>query len=188
MAHTALTAIWSGSAGLPGYSKFRFNTDLDNIGATAARDRLKGFFQQIAPLLPTAVQINFDPIAIAYDAQGQALGERNTGSTGAVGGQGAGPFAAPAGACVNWATGVFVNGKKVRGRTFLVPLTAAAYEADGTLLNSARTGLDDAAGILRGGPVPLVILSGVASGVSSAHVVTGHSIADKVAILRSRRG
>jgi hypothetical protein len=42
-------------------------------------------------------------------------------------------YAGGTGGVVNWLTGAVVNGRKVRGRTFLVPLMSNGFSNDGTL-------------------------------------------------------
>lgn len=97
--------------------------------------------------------------------------------------------AAGCGANVTWDTATVINGRRMRGRTFLVPLGAQVYEADGTLssgtlalVNAFATALRAAGGlrILRrpGGPTG-------PGGTSGA--VTGHRVPDHVSVLRSRR-
>jgi hypothetical protein len=43
------------------------------------------------------------------------------------------PFAAAAGAVINWRTGSVHRGRRVKGRSFIVPLAGNAFEANGTL-------------------------------------------------------
>ena len=100
-----------------------------------------------------------------------------------------GPYAAGVGACVTWLTAGIVNGHRVRGRTFIVPLDGTRYQNDGTLApgtvaaitNAAQNVLDNAAG-------NSVIYSRKVPGRDgTAHAITGFRINDRVATLASRR-
>lgn len=101
--------------------------------------------------------------------------------------------AAGVGACVTWNTGAIIAGtrgpRRLRGRTFIVPLANACYDSDGTLTTVAR---DDIAAfgtdmIAAGGfgvwhrPTS----SSAADGTSSS--VLSSNVRDKVAYLSSRR-
>lgn len=103
-------------------------------------------------------------------------------------GTGAPVAAAGVGACLTWRTAGIVNAHRVRGRTFYVPLTTAAYEADGTInatqLGKLRTLADTLAGL------ELAVWSRPTSaGASdgSMHTVLSGSVSDRVAFLGSRR-
>jgi hypothetical protein len=103
-------------------------------------------------------------------------------------GTSAGNAAAGVGASITWLTGGIVNGKRVRGRTFIVPMYSNLYEADGTLSSGAVTllnafGTDLVAGGLSVWHRP----TGPGTADGSEHLVTGFRLRDKVAFLSSRR-
>ncbi len=103
--------------------------------------------------------------------------------------------------CVHWITQDYRNGRRVRGRTFMVPLAAVAFDGTGTLNNSMISTLSTAATTLltredlqlsifrrpvmaektATAPDPLVAIDG------SQHRVTAARISDKGAYLTSRR-
>ena len=101
--------------------------------------------------------------------------------------------AAGVGACVTWTTGGIVSGSKgprrLRGRTFLVPLANACYDTQGTLTPVAKADIegfiDDMLQV--GGlgiwhrPTSLAAADGTSSSVLSG------TVRDKVAYLSSRR-
>lgn len=98
-------------------------------------------------------------------------------------------YAAGVGARVVWETDTFVDGRKVRGSTFLVPLTSQFWDSGGTILDSAVTTLQNAAVAFRAA-APLVIVTrpttkGGSDGGSAA--VTSARVPDKVTWLKSRR-
>lgn len=100
-----------------------------------------------------------------------------------------GPYAAGVGVCINWLTAGIVNGHRVRGRTFLVPMSATRYDNDGTVLDGAltqlRTWCDQLIANAEGN---FVIYSRPVPGRDgSAHPVVSARIADRVSSLRTRR-
>jgi hypothetical protein len=91
---------------------------------------------------------------------------------------------------VYWLTGVIHGGTKIKGRTYLVPLTSSAFFTDGTLASTARTAIANAAQALVTSAFPLAISSyKVIGGVESYTTaqVNGSSVPDRAAQLRSRR-
>lgn len=107
---------------------------------------------------------------------------------GVKGGSGGSNAAAGVGAVVGLETATVVNGHRVRGRIFVVPLTTGAYDAQGTLVPdcvSALTSFGDAlraAGLQVWHRPPIIGQSG-----GQAVNVAAVRVRDKVAILRSRR-
>jgi hypothetical protein len=101
-------------------------------------------------------------------------------------------WSAPSGAVISWSTGTIRNGRRVRGRTFIVPLSAEAYDTDGTIKPVPHGRLGDAANALRAPGVEVKFAlwgrpsaPAVNDGVQAD--VTGHRVPDMAAILRSRR-
>lgn len=98
---------------------------------------------------------------------------------------------APAGACINWLTAEIKRGKRVRGRTFLVPLYSAAFQNDGTLNTSTLTSVAEFGDAMNdAGATDLVHVvwsRPIAGTGGTKHGITGHRTADKAAVLRSRR-
>lgn len=97
--------------------------------------------------------------------------------------------AAGVGACISWNTGGIINGRRLRGRTFLVPLSAAAYQENGTISDTVYPWLTTLAGAIQASG-PLAVwhrpsIKGASDG--NSYGVTGNRVRDKVAILTSRR-
>jgi hypothetical protein len=85
---------------------------------------------------------------------------------------------------------VIINGRRLRGRTFLVPLGSTFYTTDGTPIETARTNIAAAAAVLianTGGPPLGVWRRPSPSGVGVLGVATTASVPDKAAVLKSRR-
>lgn len=187
MAYTRITALWNGATGLPGYSRFKFAGDLDSAGAAAAAARLRTFFDSVKALIPSAINITFAETAQVFSVDQQLTGEITYAPPAAVAGTSSGNFAGPTGMVINWVTSAFIGGRKVRGRTFMVPLGTSVYGPDGTPTSIAVTTLTSGAAALAAGTPSLVIASHPSEGVYSTAGVSGASVPKRVAVLRSRR-
>lgn len=109
--------------------------------------------------------------------------------TAVTGTSGAAQSAAGVGACVNWLTGGIVNGRKLRGRTFLVPLSVGSYDDQGTLESATVTRLNSfAAAMMASGPLAVWHRPTTAGGSDgNSYGVISHTVRDHVAFLGSRR-
>lgn len=188
MAYTSVTALWSGFTGGPGYTRLKFAGNLSGPAATNCADRMRTFFQALITYLPAGCVVSFSEAAQQFDTTGLLIAEVPISPVpGSITGTGAGAYAGGSGAVINWLTGSVLNGRKVRGRTFLVPLTGAFF-TDGTLAGAAITAITTAATTLQGGSPGLVVASGLVPGTSGSSAgVTGVSVPDRAAVLRSRR-
>lgn len=176
---------WSGFPGAPGYS-ILYATP----GAGISGD-VQAFFTAVRTELPSSVSItgptggdSIDPVT------GTLTGTWSGGTGGTINGMSAAVYAGPAGAVVTWLTDGIANGRRVRGRTFLVPLSSSAYQTDGSLLAGSLTAIQSAANALVSSAAGnLLVWHRPVGGVGgSAHAVTGAKVSDRVAVLRSRRG
>lgn len=180
---------WTGFQGAPGYSIFYA---LPSAGVAAD---IKTFFTAISSWLPTTVTISCPTEGDTLEeATGILTGSWSGGPGGTVIGGATGTHAGPAGAAVTWdtsgiATGAGGKARRVRGRTFLVPLATTAYESDGTLVLAARNAIQGAADALVSDAAGNLVVwhRPIGGAGGSAHPVTGARVADKVAVLRSRR-
>jgi hypothetical protein len=194
-----IKARWQGFVGSPGFSIFHFR-DFSSEGFTAdeaagAAARVRGFFSAQMAYLPDGVNIQVEAEGEVIDvASGQLVDTVSAGVHEVVnGGAGFGTtFSAPSGAVVTWRTATIRNGRRMRGRTFVVPLANGAYQADGTLNNGIIAALNDGATSLRDNSLGLDFCvygrppaGGVGAGTYGP--VSGHSVPDRVAILSSRR-
>jgi hypothetical protein len=108
-------------------------------------------FDGFHTLLPNVVRV--DPITdvrLIEDTTGNLVNIFSVvGVGGVVGTGGVGVYSAPSGGCIDWLTG-FVHGKHLMvGRTFVVPMIAAAYTATGGLSGATVTTLGTAAETMR---------------------------------------
>lgn len=192
-----VTARWTGFSGAPGYSNFFFASGFLDGGllgdeAQALADRVANAFRAADLLLPEPVRISIEPEVPVIDSDTGEIQSFNTIEPPAVveGSGTTGEFAGPAGAVVTWRTSDVRGGRRIRGRTFLVPLRTFAYQSDGTLTSQAITELRAFADTMIGGDLDgdLGVWSrpvGGSGGVFAS--VTGYTIPDMVAVLRSRR-
>lgn len=189
-AGTAYSVLHFGSNGIVDPT----DTDASNsVGAT------RTFFEACKAYLPSPVIIDYmTDVEVIDIATGNLKGVVSAASVAATtgGASASANWVAPAGACITWSTAGLrtVNSKprRVRGRTFIVPLASVAYDANGNLAAGAITAFNTAATGLRGNfnnqefgiygrPGP----GGAPAGVY--HKVTGHRLTDQAAVLRSRR-
>lgn len=172
---------WTGTKGMPGVSTFYYDT-LGDLQLTS----IKSFFTAIKAAIPAAVTITVPSTGVTIDtATGQPNGTwSQPAAGGTVVGTGVGAFAAPVGAVVNWNTGVFVGGRQLRGKTFLVPLIGSTFEADGTITAGDLTAFRTAAANLIGANPGFNIWSRRSAAFAG---VVSATVPDLPAVLRSRR-
>lgn len=178
---------WQGWPGSPGVSTFY-------IGGTVTQaqiDGIRAYFNSMAGSLPAGLTINVPASGdVIDDVSGLITSAWSVATTPTtVTGTGAGNYAGNAGAVQHWLTGSVINRRRVRGRTFLVPLVATAYDTAGSLstttistMNAAGTALLTALGT--GFRVWHRPNNGISGGSA---VVTGFRVPDLAVSLRSRR-
>lgn len=192
---------WTGFAGGPGLSAFYFAA----TGSPGAKtNALRTFFEALVNRLPNDVTLEYPGGGdIIDDTSGNLAGSwADTQPANSVG-TGAGTYSAASGAMVTWLTEGLVTSPppksrvhRVRGRTFLVPLHGQEYDTNGSLAASTGPAIVAAGTALITGaeganfriwsrpyrsPEGAVIQNGESA------PVTGVRVADKVAVLRSRR-
>lgn len=122
-----------------------------------------------------------------------------------VTGGGIGPYAPPVGALVQWRTGVILDGSRVQGHTFVVPMSGNSYDASGFIASTFRTPMQSAADAFVAAESSSFVIwhrpfPGRAAGpgtppkptAKAAHdgghaLVTSAVVPGKTAVLRSRR-
>ena len=147
--------LLSNFTGAPGY--INFYTDATVLDT----DAMNAFWDSIYALFPTGLTIT-QPTT--YDAMTVEDGEIIGG--GAVLAQPTlvspaadGPYAGMAGGLIDWTCApARVASRTVRGRTFLVPFTAAAYNDRGQLAPSTVTSIQGAANTLLGLVAPHLVI------------------------------
>lgn len=190
-------AQWSGFPGAPGFSNFYFGATGTPTGGNAenAMSRVAGFFDALTLLFPVDVHINIQPDPQTIDpATGAVTGAIATGTpepeTVGAGGE---FFSAISGAVVIWRTGVTIGRNVVKGKTFIVPMSTAAYGTTGGILPTRLAELRTAAVILGQQDVypdeeALCVWHRPVGGTGGQAIpTTSGTVNDRVAYLKSRR-
>lgn len=190
-----ITTRWDGWTGAPGYSNWYVWGSPDQTQTDAAAAAVRTFLQAIRAYLPSVVSINFVPTVQVYaEGDGSLADQRNIVTIpGTVTGSGAGNFAASTGIVVSWRTTQSTGRRLLLGRTFLVPASAVAYQTDGTVDNGALVVIAGAANAYVARVAadvpghPVVWHRPVNGGGGSMGNITAATVADRTAVLRSRR-
>ena len=190
--YTQVTATWSGVAGLPGYTKIKFLGNLTTSECQTACQKLRDFFAANSVYIPALVRVDVSALCEHFDDDGTKTDVITaSGTTSQVAGTAAGAFNEAAGAWINWVCNQFVAGRRVVGRTFMVPLGSAAFQSDGTLLTAYQTALQAAGNTLITGFPNVVIrydrTDKTGNRFQGISTVAGVLVKDKGGVLRSRR-
>lgn len=155
---------------------------------------VKTVFSDHAALFPSGTTIDVPTIGDSIeDTTGDLDGVWSTTGGGTVTGTTVGTTVLGVGACLGWSTGGIVPGtkgpRKLRGRTFLVPLAANVWEANGTFSSSVLAQLQDFADdlIATGGLAVWHRPQNVAGTDGNSYAVLTAKVRDKPAMLTTRR-
>jgi hypothetical protein len=202
----AFTWNWTGAPS-PNVSKFQFAGSATPASASSLLVRVKAFMDGLTAYLPAAVSLvpqgiyqTFDE-GISTPAGGAQLIDQGTAATipQTTQGTGTGVWSAATGAWINWITTAFVNGRRVVGRTYLVPLgNTNVFQTDGTLSDTFRNAVVANGNSLNNGSPAHVVYynrggpSDPPRPTDKPHAfgwqsVTACTVPDKAGILRSRR-
>lgn len=194
-----------GFVGAPGVSTFYA------VNEATFRPALVAFWTAMVTRMPLNVKVTVENSGDLLDeGSGLNTGTWTDGAVVALEGSAIGPYSAPSGAAVTWHTTIILNGRRVKGRTFVVPLRSEFYGPDGSLddttLNVLRAA---AAALVAASPGSMLIyhrptdnVVGVPAGPGGSPPavpsvpgtdgqgcpVVSSTISDKAAVLRSRRG
>jgi hypothetical protein len=159
-------------------------TDTDTAVAS-----VHAFWLDMAPELPGDVTVQVESSGdILDDATGDLIDTWVSDPVDPVHCSGPGTYAAPAGACIDWLTATIANHRRLRGRTFLVPLIAADFDADGSLNDRVHTALKSFGDTLIAAQSASFVIWHRGTGTTgSSGLVTSCVVPDMAVILRSRR-
>ena len=198
-------AISSGYTGGPGVSTFFFSVavgDFDNVAAALAVDRVKAAYLAGKAMWPQTWTVSCDGIVDVIEPDSGDLVGTTTGTGWTMGGTGgevsSGP--APVGLITRWTTSGYVNSRRVRGRTFHVPVIRQMFEDNGTVSTGGLTAANAFGGAMNS-PGATDCIFGVWSRPVTADEATpgsparagsfwgctGYGVPDKAVVLRSRR-
>lgn len=194
--------LLQGWSGAPGIATHHF-TKTSVVGwstfATQIIANIQSHYADIGTLFPSSLTLQtLGDVDICDVATGEILSTLAVAPSSMTGSGTAsyGPLAT--GVAITWRTAGVVAGKHVKGRTFYVPLHSSVGEADGSPSAAALALFSTAAANLiaaptntqlvvwarpKKGPLPL----GGFTRFGSTHLVTGATVKDTFAILRSRR-
>lgn len=187
---------WTGFPGGPGISTFYGQID---SGLTAD---LHTMFAALAGYLPTDVDVQVENAGDAIeDTNGDLTGAWSTDSVLTIAGTNGDGYSAPVGAELVWLTSTILDGHRVKGRTFLVPIGSTSFGTDGALnatdqaaiLAIAETFIAATVGNLVVWHRPRVAKAATAyhpavTARSGGHApVLGTEVPNKAVVLRSRR-
>lgn len=102
----------------------------------------------------------------------------------------AGAYAGSAGALIRWVTGSFINGRRVQGRTYLVPMRSPSFGTDGSIDSTTLTSIQTAAAaMIASFGSDLKVWHRPSPGGSNGSAVTVNSatVPDVAVVMRSRR-
>lgn len=178
-----LRTAWTGFIGGPGVSTMYF---LDTLTAVAS---VHDFWAALLSRFPVDVMLQVENIGdVIEDTTGEMTDSWSADSVGVLAGTGSGNYAAPSGACINWLTDTVTHGRRLRGRTFLVPLAGGVYDGDGSIgaasLEAIQTAADD---LISAQSASFVIWHRGTGSDGTNGLVTSAKVHDFTAVLRSRR-
>lgn len=173
---------WSGWAGAPGVSTFYTAAPPTGAQLTA----IKTLFFNLSNLIPSGIITQVENSGQQIDtATGKAVDTWTAAAVTSSVGTGGGNYSGPCGGMIRWNTGVFTSGRLLRGKTFLVPLTAGAYDGSGTITDSSvATANAQIATFITAMSGGLAIYS---RRYLTSTTATSGALQDKAVVLRSRR-
>ena len=177
---------WSNFAGAPGIGHHYFMSGTTNKCAS-----LRAFYAAAAAAAPNNTQIQVNNVGDIIDvATGLITGGWSEPAVAVFSAGGTGAYAGPAGAVVHWLSTAVVAGRRLRGRTFIVPLVNTVFDTSGSLASSYITTLQNAADALVSATLGnyVVYHRPTAAGNDGASgQIYGARVPDLAAVLRSRR-
>lgn len=185
-----MVSVWTGFAGAPGYTNLyaHHNGVSAQEVANQFADDIHDFWNTVNGYVPAVVDITVGPSWQSIDIESGDVLDEGTVETppASVAGNLAGGFAGNVGLALNWQTGTFIKGRRLKGRTYLVPL-GGIFEGDGTPSASSIAAIGDAATALLEGSSNMAVWHRPKAGAGGSWAqITGVTITDRAAVLRSR--
>lgn len=193
MAVNVIRTTWNGGIGGEGLTQLA-------VGGSGAQldealEAVHGFWTSIAGWIPNEYSLRVETLVEHYDeASGDLTGDYQSPITLApVNGINAGEYHAAAGGRIDWRTSSIRFGRRVRGRTFLVPIGANNFSTGGSMATSWITGAQGYANSLlsnlesAGCPLQVWSRPSEKHPVGAISKVVAASVPQKAAILSGRR-
>ena len=180
-----VTSVMTGLTGAPYYTTFHFEDLGTDVGATAAAAAVSDFWTELIPVINTGGTVNIDPDIAVIDMDTATQIGKFTISPPTTLAMSAGtdPLPWQTQGLIQWRTSAFVNGREVRGRTF-VPGLQESGNTSGVPNSAIKGFLQDAADALWG-QSPALMVASYAN--FTASTVTSANISSQWSFLRSRR-
>lgn len=138
------TARWQGARVGAGASVFHFESIAGPTAAAGLATAVRTLMQSLAGTLPNDVQISFDTEVRELANDGTLIDVYPVTPPASVTGAGTTAFANGTGILVRHSTGVILNGRRILGRTFLVPVTGNSFADNGDVLGATQTTVNNA--------------------------------------------
>ena len=184
-------AAITGVNGLPGLSTFYWRSGTpSNSEATTVLSAVRSYFESAKGLLASGVIVTYDQsVDLLNDVSGELQAQYTSTAQSATVSTGSSE-APPANQLgLTLQTGVVVNGRVLRGRTFLGPVTADVFTAGGIPSGAAKTTLATAGALLTAVTTTFLVVwhrpTNGSGGISLQ--CTDVTPATKAWVLRSRR-
>lgn len=191
-----VNSVWTGVTGLPGVSTF-YTLSVPTIS------RYKTFFDAIAAAFPPGIKVTTQATGNIIESTTGTLTGQWSGGTDVVSQMtgGTASYTSASGPYVRWITSTVLDGRIVKGRTFLTPVSISAYDAAGNINTNTVSVIQAAATALVSAHAQDLVLwhrpraaraatatkPAVAARPGGHAIVTGAVVPTKVGVLRSRR-
>lgn len=185
-------SVWTGFSGAPGYTNFYFSSVIGEEAAGAAIQAVNTFWGSVGLMLPSGVRVETESELTVIDEVTGTIEGYETGDVEGLAYEGNVDqgYSAASGAVINWGTDGVRNGRRIRGRTFIVPLGGDAYQDDGTLTSNRLSSLrSQAESLVANGAGPEFCVWSRPVGGSGGQFapIVSSRVPDMAAVLRSRR-
>lgn len=178
------TVFTSAIAGSPYLSTMYFTGDDDASGALDAVTAVGAFWGAVDALMDSEVTWATEDEVVVMSNDGTITGSHSITPVTGAGALAAEALPLASQALVRWVTGQYVNGRRLRGRTFIPGLVEASNN-NGRLVAASSTVIQNAANVLVA--VATVDLAVWSKTHSVSFPVSSASVWSEFAILRSRR-
>jgi len=180
-------AIWNTPGGGVGYSVFHFDDAASTSEAQTIANAVRQFFNALVGLFPDEVSITFDTEVLNLSLTGVLTGVFPVVPPGGVVGSQTLAYNRAAGLRVDWTTGAIVAGRRLTGRTYLVPASIGAFDSAGLVTVATVVAVQNAGNAMLAAvaaTTPMVVWSRTHSTTAGVQAST---VPNKGAILTGRR-
>lgn len=132
---------WSNFPGQPGVTTMFFNPSTSDFSP------VRTFFEAIKGRLVNGLQLTYPTVCDVLDvATGQVTGVQTVSTLASTTSSATTQlYSGATGTQIKWVTNGFVNGHRVAGRTFLVPLPSTEFNTTGQIATASQTAIQAAA-------------------------------------------